>query len=179
MVSEDIKRCDMVLESDTNASLLLNELFGKYSKVSNNFPVIEMNPLLFKAHPNVPKDNLQKIQGFLKAYLLNNCEDYRFSDTKSTEINVTTNIINSNENNVKIESFTEVRNKVEHMACLPDAEIEEILSKITELENIINSNERKNKKWSMATEIIKWIADKGVDVGIALLPLVLKIGQAQ
>ena len=30
--------------------------------------------------------------------------------------------------------------------------------------------------FAKAKEIIKWIADKGVDVGIALLPLVLQIG---
>lgn len=39
----------------------------------------------------------------------------------------------------------------------------------------MNSKESKSKKWSNAKDIIKWVADKGVDVGIALLPLVLKI----
>ena len=38
------------------------------------------------------------------------------------------------------------------------------------------TKDSKSKKWSKAKEIIKWIADKGVDVGIALLPLVLQIG---
>ena len=40
----------------------------------------------------------------------------------------------------------------------------------------MKSKDSKSKKWSKAKEIIKWIADKGVDVGIALLPLVLQIG---
>ena len=177
VVSEDIKRCDVALSSGQDINSLLNELVGKYSKVSNNFPDIEMNPLLFRMHPNVPKENLQTIQGFLKAYLLNNCEDYRFDDTKNTGINVITNINNSNENNVKIESFSEVKNKVENMTSLPDSEIEEILSKITELEDIVNSSERKSKKWSKATDIIKWVSDKGIDVGLTLLPLILKLGE--
>ncbi len=177
MVSQDIKRCDDVLSSGQGINPLLNELVGKYSKVSLNFPDIEMNALLFRMHPNVPKENLQTIQGFLKAYLLNNCEDYRFDDTKNTGINVITNINNSNENNVKIESFSEVKNKVENMTSLPDTEIEEILSKINELENIANSTDRKTKKWEKAKDIIKWVADKGVDVGTALLPIILQIGQ--
>ena len=177
MVSEDIKRCDEALSSDRNVTMLLSELVGKYSKVSNNFPDIEMNPVLFKRHPNVPKENLQAIQGFLKTYLLNNCEDYRFDDAKNMGINVITNINNSNENNVKTESFSEVKNKVENMTSLSDSEIDEILSKINELEEIINSSERKSKKWSRATNIIKWVADKGIDVGMALLPLILKLGE--
>ena len=63
MVSQDIKKCDDVLLSGQGINPLLNELVGKYSKVSNNFPTIEMNPLLFRMHPNVPKENVQIIQG--------------------------------------------------------------------------------------------------------------------
>lgn len=177
MVSDDIKRCDEVLSSGQDVISLLYELTGKYSKVSNNFPNIEMNPLLFKMHSNVPKEDIRAIHGFLLAYLLNDCEDYRFENTKETGINVITNITNSNENNVRIESFLEVKHKVENMTALPDSEIEEILSKINELENIVKSNDRKSKKWSKAAEIIKWVADKGIDVGLTLLPLILKIGQ--
>ncbi|WP_298842555.1 hypothetical protein [Clostridium sp.] len=61
------------------------------------------------------------------------------------------------------------------MSSLSELEIEEILHKINDIEQIIQSTERKSKKWENAKEIIKWIADKGVDVGIALLPLLLKI----
>ena len=63
------------------------------------------------------------------------------------------------------------------MGSLTDSEIDEILSKIDELENIVNSSDRKTKKWDKAKGIIKWVADKGVDVGISLLPLILKIGE--
>lgn len=61
------------------------------------------------------------------------------------------------------------------MSALPDSEIEEILNKMNELEKIIKSSDRKSKKWENAKGVIKWIADKGVDVGIALLPLLLQI----
>ena len=44
-----------------------------------------------------------------------------------------------------------------------------------ELEKIVKSSESRSKKWENAKEIIKWIADKSVDVGIALLPLLLRI----
>lgn len=85
-------------------------------------------------------------------------------------------ITNTNENKVDINiSFNDVRREIENMSALPDTEIEEILSKINELEKIVKSSERKSKKWENAKGIVKWIADKGVDVGIALLPLLLQI----
>ena len=62
------------------------------------------------------------------------------------------------------------------MSSLREDEIEEITSKIDEIERIVNSKDRKTKKWEEAKEIIKWIAEKGVDVGITLLPLLLQIG---
>lgn len=85
-------------------------------------------------------------------------------------------ITNTNENKISINvSFNEVRREIENMSALPDTEIEEILGKIDELERIIQSSERKSKKWENAKNIIKWIAEKGVDVGIALIPLLLQI----
>ena len=77
-------------------------------------------------------------------------------------------ITNTNENKVDINiSFSDVKKEIENMSALPDGEIEEILNKINELEKIVKSSERKSKKWENAKGIVKWIADKGVDVGIA------------
>ena len=85
-------------------------------------------------------------------------------------------ITNTNENKIDVNiSFNDVRREIENMSALPDVEIEEILHKIDELEKIVKSSDRKSKKWENAKGVIKWIADKGVDVGIALLPLLLQI----
>ena len=61
------------------------------------------------------------------------------------------------------------------MTSLTESELRDILQKVDELEMIVQSQDRKTKKWEDAKEIIKWVAEKGVDVGIALLPLLLKI----
>jgi hypothetical protein len=83
---------------------------------------------------------------------------------------------NSNSNIVNIDiTFDQVREKVENMTSLKETEIQEVLHKVNELENILKSSDRKAKKWENAKEIIKWIADKSVDIGIAFLPLLLKI----
>ena len=78
-------------------------------------------------------------------------------------------------NNTMNISFEDARKTINDMSSLSENEIEEIQSKINVLEEIVNSKESKSKKWSKAKDIIKWVADKGVDVGIALLPLILKI----
>lgn len=71
-------------------------------------------------------------------------------------------ITNTNENKVDINiTFSDVRKEIEN--------------KINQLEKIVKSSDRKSKKWENAKGIVKWIADKGVDVGIALLPLLLQI----
>jgi len=90
--------------------------------------------------------------------------------------NTVVNINNKNENhnNVTV-TFEAVREAVDNMTSLPDEEIQEVKKKIDELEAIVKSNDNKSKKWSKAKDIIKWIADKGADVGIALLPLILQI----
>ena len=93
-------------------------------------------------------------------------------------INLTTRTenhnINENQNMLSV-SFDDVRKKIEAMSALPEGDLEEIQSKIDELESIVKSKDTRNKKWSAAKEIIKWVADKGVDVGIAILPLLLNI----
>ena len=95
--------------------------------------------------------------------------------TKETPATVF-HITNTNENhNVNTVTFEGVRKQIENMSALPDREIDEILEKVNELEKIVSSKERKSKKWESAKGIIKWIADKGVDVGISLLPLLIQI----
>ncbi len=96
--------------------------------------------------------------------------------TNNIVLNANNEIHNSNENNNVINiSFEQVRQQIEDMSSLPDSEIEEILNRVNELEKIVQSSERRTKKWENAKDIIKWMADKGVDVGIALLPLLLQI----
>lgn len=90
--------------------------------------------------------------------------------------NVTIHNTNYNENiNTVSVSFDTARERINAMTCLPEEEIQEVQKRIDELENIVKSSDGENKKWSKAKDIIKWIADKGVDVGISLLPLLLQI----
>jgi hypothetical protein len=106
----------------------------------------------------------------------------QIKETRDTSIvlnaNYTSKNTNSNfneNNNTICVSFGRVSKEIESMTSLTEVEIEEILHKINELEQIVQSTDRKSKKWEDAKGIIKWIADKGVDIGISMLPLLLQI----
>lgn len=91
-------------------------------------------------------------------------------------INISTTVNNENTNVVDINvAFKDAKKRIEDMTSLTVQEMDEITKKIEELEEIVRSKEKKIKKWEKANGIIKWIADKSFDVGIALLPLLLQI----
>ena len=118
--------------------------------------------------------NLQQIYNKLCAFKALNYPglDAVATSSPNTVVNITNNNENKNTMNV---TFDSVRKTIDAMTSLTEEEIEGIKDKISVLEEIVDSNESKSKKWSKAKDIIKWVADKGVDVGIALLPLILKI----
>jgi len=93
------------------------------------------------------------------------------------------NVNSSNENNItaKIEiniTFDDVKKQIDSMDSVLEQEtINIIKNKIDELKSIIESKDKKSEKWRKAKDIGKWVFDKSVDVGIALLPLFLKIDQ--
>ena len=91
-------------------------------------------------------------------------------------LNKSSSLISPLLDTINLQNFSEVRNKIEEMGSLTDSEIDEILSKIDELENIVNSSDRKTKKWDKAKGIINWVATKGVDVALTVIPLLMKIG---
>ena len=92
----------------------------------------------------------------------------RLPEPASTQVNVTTNL------NVNV-TFEQVRSQIEDMSSLTNEETAEILQKVSEIEDVVKSNDTKKNKWEKAKPVLKWLADKSCDVGIALLPLMLKI----
>lgn len=89
---------------------------------------------------------------------------------------VTVSVNNTNEVNITV-SFEQAREQIEDMTSLTNEETEEILAKISELEEIINSKDKWKHKWEKAKKVLFWLADKSFDVGMVLLPLLLKIQQ--
>lgn len=120
-------------------------------------------------------DNLNQMKPKLEAYALGWNTSKKSSPSRSAappNVNVTVN----NEININI-TFEQAREKVQDMTSLTDEQAQEILDKITELEEIITSKDKKKTKWEKSKSVLIWLADKSFDVGMTLLPLLLKLGE--
>ena len=72
-------------------------------------------------------------------------------------------------------AFESVRSHLEADTSLSDEQTIEAKQKIDEIEAVVKSNDSKKNKWKKLKPVLLWLADKSVDVGTALLPLLLKI----
>ena len=174
IIDEDIARCEEEIKTgnkDSNGKLH-GILLSKYNPIINGFEDGLLS-LFYDSNGAYRRENLEYMKEKL---ILFKAMDYKNFNEKDDEAKITINNSNEVTTNINV-TFEDVKRQVENMTSLRDEDIEEIHSKIDEIERIINSSERKTKKWEMAKEIVKWVADKGVDVAIALLPLILKIGE--
>ena len=92
--------------------------------------------------------------------------------SSSPSSNVTVNVDNTI--NLQV-SFEKARTEIKENTYLSETESKEIIEKIDEIEKLVTSNSSKKTKWEKAKPILGWISNKGVDVGIKLLPLLLNI----
>ena len=110
------------------------------------------------------KDNLSTMKPKLEAFM------HGWNAKSSSAVNVTVN----NTVNISI-SFEEARQKIEDMTALSREQTDEILGKINELEKISKENTSRKTKWEKVKPIIAFTLDKGADVAIAILSLVMQM----
>jgi len=171
MVIDDVAKCDAFFVNKQNAMNLFQELYGKYSKTSVNFPVVENNPLYLKHNPNTVIDNIYAIFGFLTAYKNNNYEDFQIQIEKES-INITSNIIN--ENNINI-SFQNAKKQILDSESFSVEQTKEILAKISVMKSILNESKTKKEKWERLSPILEWLKPQGVLVVCKLIPIISDI----
>lgn len=173
IIDEDIKICEEFKNGLRPLDIedYHNLLSSKYAKIIEGF-----NEGLYSTFYDTSNSaKLANIESMRQKLILFKAMGYENYVAKKAG-NITFN--NNNQLNATITvSFSDAKKQVEEMTSLKDEEIDEIQAKIDELEAIVNSADRKTKKWDKAKEIIKWVADKGIDVGLTLLPLILKLGE--
>ena len=178
MVRKDIQRIDEAVSlcDNTKQWELFRELDGKYQACIREWyrgmwqSTRDGRQLYFnvlKEHPNQVTDNLRLVKSKLETFQFQ-MNAIEVSNAPNTQVNVTTNV------SVSV-TFEQVRSQIEDMTSLTDRETEEILTKIAQLEKIINSKDKKKQKWEKAKSILIWLADKSFDIVMALLPLFLKM----
>ena len=177
MVRSDIQRIDTTIEQkDASANWrLFQELDGRYQACirewyrgmweSNREGTMVYFPSLKKCPENVV-DNLRIIKAKL--------ETYQFQinavslPVPTTQVNVTTNV------NLSL-SFDEARQKIEDMTALNQQQTDEVIEKIDELEAISKEDIPRKKKWEKVKPILAFALDKGADIAIAIMTLVLQM----
>lgn len=122
-------------------------------------------------------DNLESMLYKLSAYSMN-LNDISKEDNMIFQpiINNTNNNNNNNQLNIQI-NFNQIRKKFEIDDNYSTDEKNEIIDKINELEKIYISTELKTKKWEKVKSILGWLLDKGIDIGIAFLPVIYQMFQ--
>lgn len=119
------------------------------------------------------KENLSMMKPKLEAFALgwNGAgQPKECVPTITPDVNVTVN------NHVVINiSFDQVRERIEDMTALSREQTDEILEKINELEGISKEKSSRKTKWEKVRPIIAFALDKGADVAIAILSLVMQM----
>lgn len=177
MVDEDIKDIEELIDNKKYTNEYYKEIVSRYHSYIDKFgeglySYFHESGFYDDVNGESLKHNLIVIKNKLIAF-----RAYGYSNNEQKpDAKITLSNSNSNITQININiNFEDARKKIENMTSLSQLEIEEILEKINNIEDIIKSKDRKTKKWENCKSIIKWVADKGVDVGTTLLPLLLKI----
>ncbi len=175
MVEEDIHLIDKSMNQNADERLeLFRQLHGKYQSC-----IVNWANSMWGFNP---KDNTIYLDNIGDLSVIENLKlakakltTFKFGmnavslpEASKTEINI------NNQVNVNI-TFEDVRSQVEDMTSLTEEETQELLKRIDELEEIVNSKDKKKTKWEKVAPILKWLAEKSFDVGMKVLPLILKL----
>lgn len=180
--SEDISKIEHLLLTMTASEEQLKdlhiELDGKYQACIINWPLglrgynktygfiyEDMDEDIFKFNLQLMKS---KLEGFKNGW--NDSNKVVQNSDHTSDVNVTVN----NNINVNI-TFTETKKKIEEMTALSREQTDEILEKINELENIYKENISRKNKWEKVKPIISFVMDKGADVAVAILTLIVQM----
>ena len=178
MIKEDIARIENEASNGNDESRwnLFRELDGRYQVCIKDFyrgmwdSSHSGDKLFFpqlQKQPEYVIDNLKLVKSKLETFRFQ-ANTINLPQLPATQVNVNNNI------NISI-TFEEVREKIEDMTSLTNEETEEVLAKISEIEEVVKSNDKKKTKWEKIKPVLVWLADKSCDVGTALLPLLLNI----
>lgn len=178
-VNTDITTIDEALASDSEEQMKQVHMMidGKYSSAISNIgqSTYGYNEKYGFNYELIGKESLahnlylmkSKLQGYLCSF-----------PTKAVEAvpqnNISVNVSNTNEINVTV-SFEQAKQKIDDMPGLTDTDTEEIKSKIDELEYISQETLPKKKKWEKVKPILAFALDKGADVAITIMGLILQM----
>lgn len=179
-VKVDKKRIDESLSSNNEAKLkaIHMEIDGKYGAYILDWgkSMYAYGEELGFDYEWLSKDslihNLTLMKSRIEGYSLG--FERQTNRTYAPNNNVSVNVNNTNEVNVSV-SFEDVRKQIEDMTSLTNEQTQEALSKVSEIESVVNGTGSKKSKWEKVKPILIWLADKSFDVAMTILPLLIKV----
>jgi len=176
MIIADIQRLENIdTMNDREHFHLHQEIDGRYQACIANW-LTGMNHLYagttlrydrLEDDPHSVFLNLRLMKGKLETYRYQ-MNAAQSANAPSTQVNVTTNV------GITI-TFDDTRKKIEEMTALSQSETEQILERINQLEAISKENCSRKSKWEKVKPIISYTLDKGADVAIAILSLIVQM----
>ncbi|MBS6560416.1 MAG: hypothetical protein KH355_09115, partial [Clostridiales bacterium] len=160
---EQLKSVHILIEGKYSSCIpnIGQSMYGYFDKLGFNYELIDQESL---------KHNLWLMKAKLQGYL---CDFRSKSVSSASQNNINVSVPITNEINISI-TFEQAKQKIEDMPGLTDAETEEIKSKIGDLENISKESISKKKKWEKVKPILLFALDKGADVAITIMGLILQ-----
>lgn len=170
LIDEYIKKCEKCTNADAKklSKEIISVFKSEIKSITNNLDSYNVKVR------GMPTDYLGDIQ-LLKAHLINHKVNLEnniiFSVRDSSQI---FNIQQTQNTNVSITiSLEQTINLIESIPNdkLSSDEKEQLEGKLSKL----GTEKEKSKVWDKTQSVLKWIADKGVEVGIAVLPYIVEM----
>ena len=179
IVSADILSIDQAIATDSEEQMKSVHMLidGKYIAYIPNFgqSMYGYNNQFGFDYEMIGKESLKHNLLLMKAKLQGYICDFPVkSESTSPQNNVNISVPITNEININI-TFEEAKQKIEDMPGLTETDTEEIKSKIDDLANISKETISKKKKWEKVKPILAFALDKGVDVAIAFMALIMQM----
>ena len=174
-INKYITRCDAV-ENQVQAEKLQQEIIGVFlSDIPNLTDGLDRN----RFRPNEADyiKNVKILKQKLKYYILcGDCEIENTQETKGEGSSVVVNVDNRSVNTQNMINTVQISigSVMEQIDALPEHIItSEEKNALYGLLSRVESAPDKPSRWEKIKNALKWIADKGIEVGIAALPYIV------
>lgn len=174
LIVRDVKKGEASLENNRDQENYVTYVYTAYNnKISFPKNIIDFclgsRTTKFQIQASINKPIVEGIIQSLKNYAISLSKPKEIEKGPMTSIN---NIFNPY-NNVNVDvsvTIENARNMAEN-AGLSQAQLDEVNKRIDEIKELIESTDSKNKKWSKAEPILKWVAEQGIQIASFMVPL--------
>lgn len=175
-IKDEVSKTSEALKSN-NKNMMLEQLIsldGLFSNMPGWYNSVRSYVEGVGLHWDIEAFDIKEIKHDLTIAmnkLISYAQNFQFNQKDSQGINLTQNAIQ----NISLSLDLVISNVYESLdkISMSNTEYEQIKLKIDALESLLK--EPKRTRWEKAKDIIKWFADKSVDVFISVLPLIAQL----